>query len=534
MRLVIDGIVVNPQPEHRILDLVRQVGLDAEELSMRPVAAQIAGEVFNLNDIPVCTKEVEEERSSIRRAIEKSNGVIQLLRYRDPRGMEVYTRTAQFVLFLAIHKVYPDATVHRNCTIGSALAVDISEVDNLNISLIKDQFKALVQQDLPFTPKHMTTVYPNCFYGEMLPSAGYLTVWDILPAEGGLLFLYPDNSNPARIATYTHIPQYIQINRESRQWCQLMGCETILDLNAMTRRGKLRELIRVNEALHENRYAQIADEICQRNAKIVLLAGPSASGKTTSAHRLATQLRVHGKKPIRISLDDYYIDRDQIQPDMDGILDLEHINTIDIALFHKQLKSMLLGEKVELPVFDFVSGKRQWYGHIMKTTPSTIIIVEGLHALNPLLLPKEIDNRIVYRFYVSALLPLNLDAYNRIPSNLLRLLRRIIRDYESRGASVASTIGMWDSVRRGEHRWIFPYQETADAIFNSSTLYELAVLKRHIFPLLKTVPPEDTCYELLHTIESILNCVLEGDVDDEIPPTSLMREFIGGSTFYRE
>lgn len=566
MTLIIDGIMVIPKPEQSILDLVRQAGLDDPMLSGRPLAAKIAGEVFSLNYKPIRAKDVEEDRISIRRAMEASNGAIQLLRYQDPAGRDVYMRTVQFVLFLAIYKVYPKVTARMNCTVGSALSVDLCGADNIDVELIKEQFAKLVQEDIPFIRKRTTTDlaiedyrrrgnydksrllswrtesyfdqyhygdFADYFYGEMAPSAGYLSVWEILPTEGGLLFIYPDSSNPDRVAPYTHMPNFIQVNRESKQWCQLMECETVADLNDLTRHGKLRELIRVNEALHEKRYAQIADEICRRNAQIVMLAGPSSSGKTTSANRLATQLRVHGKKPILMSLDDYYLNREQIHPGPDGTVDLEHINTIDVSLFCSHLKALLQGEAVEIPSYDFISGKRRWCGHVLKITNETVIIVEGLHALNPKLLPDNIDIRKIYKFYVSALLPLNLDDHNRISSSLLRLLRRTVRDYETRGSTVEKTMAMWDSVRRGEHRWIFPYQETADVIFNSSTIYELAVLKRHIYPLLKTVQPEDGCYEQVRALVKILNYVLEADVEDEIPPTSLVREFIGGNTFYK-
>ena len=232
-----------------------------------------------------------------------------------------------------------------------------------------------------------------------------------------------------------------------------------------------------------------------------------------------------------MSLDDYYLDRDKIKPGPDGKLDLEHINTIDTKLFRMHLKLLLSGEKVELPTFDFVTGKRQWNGRWMKLQEKTVIIVEGLHALNPLLLPDDVQD--VFRLYVSPLLPLNLDDHNRIPTSLLRLLRRTVRDFETRGSSVQRTMSMWPSVRRGEMRWIFPFQEKADVIFNSSTLYELAVLKKHIYPLLVQIQPEESCYEQVRSLVKILNYVKEADVDDEIPPTSLVREFIGGNSFYR-
>jgi uridine kinase len=286
--------------------------------------------------------------------------------------------------------------------------------------------------------------------------------------------------------------------------------------------------------LHEKRFSQIADMICSRGAKAVMLAGPSSSGKTTSANRLATQLRVHGKKPILMSLDDYYLDRDLIAPGPDGKIDYEHINTIDTKLFGAHLGALLAGEEVELPSFNFTTGKREWTGHKLSLDERTVIIVEGLHGLNPVLLPPELDKNAVFRLYVTPLLPLNLDDHNRIPSSYLRLLRRTVRDYATRNSSVARTLSMWDSVRRGEERWIFPYQENADVIFNSSTLYELAVIKKSIFPLLDAVQPEEEYYDEVRAMVKILNFVHEADVDDEIPPTSIVREFIGGNTFYKK
>ncbi len=310
-------------------------------------------------------------------------------------------------------------------------------------------------------------------------------------------------------------------------------CATIEDLNKLVISGELRPLIRYEEARHEKQFCRIAEDICRKGAVAVMLSGPSSSGKTTSANRLATQLWVHGKKPVLLSLDDYYIDRDRIPPGPDGKLDLEHINAIDTALFARNLKDVLTGKQVQIPRFNFKTGKREWNGHFLQLQTDSVIIVEGLHALNPVLLPETLDPKQVFRMYVSPLLALNLDDQNRIPSSYLRLLRRIVRDYESRGTSVQRTIAMWDSVRRGEERWIFPYQENADVIFNSGTLYELAVLKKHIFPLLTAVQPEDETYDEVCAIIRILNLVREADVDDEIPPTSLVREFIGGNTFYR-
>ena len=567
MGLYIDGLNIQAEPGKSLRQLSEELGFTGQDFSTRPIAAKIAGEIFNLNYIPVRNETEGLDRPSIRRAMTASNGQVQLLRYTDPAGKDVYSRTAQFVLFLAIHQLWPRATAKMDCTLGPALYVEVLGEDSFDPAILKQQVEKLVSQDIPLIRRRISTQeaidqytkqgdldkarllhwrtepffdqytyedFADYYYGELAPSTGYLQVWDILPEEGGFLFIYPDDQNPSHVAAYQQMPKFQSVSQEGERWCQLMGCETVADLNALVESDKIRSLIRVNEALHEKRYSQIADMICARGAQVVMLAGPSSSGKTTSANRLATQLQVHGKKPVLMSLDDYYIDRDKIAPGPDGKLDLEHINTIDTRLFRENLKDLLAGKPVEIPTFSFLTGRRQWNGHIMQLTRDTVVIVEGLHGLNPSLLPEGVPSDKIFRMYVSPLIPLNLDNHNRIPTSLLRLLRRIVRDYESRGSSVERTMSMWDSVRRGEKRWIFPYQENADVIFNSSTLYELAVLKKHIFPLLTAVQPEESCYDEVRGIVKILNYIKEADVDDEIPPTSLVREFIGGNTFYRK
>lgn len=565
MKLRIDGKSVTAKPGQSLLELVKQLGYDSSLLSCRPLAAKIAGEVFNLNYVPVRQKDVQQDRPSIRRAMAASGGEVTLLRYIDPTGKDVYSRTAQFVLFLALRKLYPNVRSKMGCTVGKALYIEVRTPD-FSASALKAEVKKLVEQDIPLLRRRMPTAdaiarykaqgqtdkasllscrtrdyfdeyycgdFSDYYYGELAPSTGFLQVWDILPANGGFFFLYPDDAYPDVVAQYEEMPRFLSVSTEGERWCELMECETVADLNELTRNGKIRELIRVNEALHEKRFSQVADMVCQRGAKAVMLAGPSSSGKTTSGNRLATQLRVHGKKPILLSLDDYYIDRDKIAPGPDGKLDLEHINTIDTELFREHLELLLSGNAVERPVFNFKTGRREFHGEMLQLAENSVIIVEGLHALNPVLLPEKLDKYLVFRLYVSPLLPLNLDDHNRIPTSLLRLLRRTVRDFEARGASVQRTMQMWDSVRRGEKRWIFPFQEKADVIFNSSTLYELAVLKKHIFPLLDAVPPEDSCYEQVRALVKILNYVVEADVENEIPPTSIVREFIGGNVFYQ-
>jgi len=566
MELVIDGYRVTVQPGQSLLDAVKKLGLLTGRLSSDPLAAKIAGEVFTLNYIPVRQQEADPEQPSMRRAMAASGGVVSLLRYSDPTGKDAYTRTAQFVLFLALEQLWPGARAKMDCTIGSGLYVRVRNAEDFSAARLKERVQYLVSEDIPlrrcrwrtedairyfaekgqedkaallrWRPLNHFDVYTHgdfadYYYGELAPSTGFLRVWDIREAKDGFLFIFPDDSQPDHIADYQEMPNFFAVCTEGEHWCELMQCATVADLNHLVESDRIRDLIRVNEALHEKRYSQVADMICQRKAQAVMLAGPSSSGKTTSANRLATQLKVHGKKPVLLSLDDYYIDRDLIPPGPDGKLDFEHINTIDTDLFGKHLVRLLAGESVEIPTFHFKTGKRQYNGHVLRLEDESVIIVEGLHGLNPVLLPPELDRNRVFRMYVSPLLPLNLDDHNRIPTSMLRLLRRIVRDYETRGTSVEGTIAMWDSVRRGEKLWIFPFQESADVIFNSSTLYELAVLKKHIFPLLTQVPPEEPCYDSVQAIVKILNFVKQADVDDEIPPTSLVREFIGGNAFYR-
>ncbi|MBQ4600267.1 MAG: nucleoside kinase [Oscillospiraceae bacterium] len=566
MKLTIDGREITARAGQSLLDMVKELGMITGKLSADPLAAKIAGEVFTLNYIPVREKDIQPERESIRKAMAASNGVVQLLRYCDPTGKDAYTRTVQFVLFLALQQLWPDAASQMNCTVGAGLYIKVTGAEDFSAEKLKRQVERIVEQDIPLLRCRISTAeaveyytrqgqddkarllvyrqvptldvyrhgdFADYFYGEMAPSTGFLRVWDIIDAPEGFMFIFPDDLEPDRVAAYREMPNFFAVYTEGKQWGELMECETVADLNELVDSGRIRELIRVNEALHEKRFSQVADTVCQRSAKAVMLAGPSSSGKTTSANRLATQLRVHGKKPVLMSLDDYYIDRDLIDPGPDGKIDFEHIDTIDTALFGQHLAELLAGQEVELPSFNFHNGKREWRGHKLRLHDDSVIIVEGLHALNPVLLPEGLDRELVFRLYVSPLLALNLDDHNRIPSSYLRLLRRTVRDYETRNSSVQRTLSMWDSVRRGEKRWIFPFQENADMIFNSSTLYELAVLKKHIFPLLVAVQPEDEYYDEVRAMVKILNFVHEADVDDEIPPTSLVREFIGGNSFYR-
>ena len=341
MQLNIDGKIIQAEPEQSLKALVAKLGLDAPKLSQRPLAARIAGEVFTLNYIPLREKDGEGDRPSMRRAMAASGGNIKLLRYGDSAGKEVYIRTAQFLMFLAFQQLWPKARAVVGCTLGSSVYVTVEGAENFSAERLKKHIQELVARDIPLLRRRVSREeaiaryaamgrqdkarllswrslpycseythgdYTDSFFGEMAPSTGYLTVWDVLSADGGFLFVFPDDLDPARLAKLSPMPQFFSVFSEGERWCRLMECQNAADLNDLTVSGRIRELIRVNEALHEKRFAQAADLVSSRGARVVLLAGPSSSGKTTSAHRLATQLRVYGKKPVLMSLDDYYID----------------------------------------------------------------------------------------------------------------------------------------------------------------------------------------------------------------------------------
>lgn len=331
MQLKIDGVYTEPKADETLAQLVQQLGLGQKSLAERPLAAKIAGEVFTLNYVPVRQKDVLQERSSMRRAMEASGGEVSLLRYGDDAGKDVYIRTAQFVIFLAISQLWPQARAMMSCTLGSSVFISVTGEADFDVERLKERVAELIKQDIPLIRRRVPLQqaidrfrengqedkarllswrkadyfdeyaygsFSDYYYGEMAPSTGYLTVYRILPAPGGFLFVYPDDQNPDTTAPVPEMPHFFSVFSEGERWCELMECATAADLNELTESGKIRELIRVNEALHEKRFSQVADMVCQREAKVVMLAGPSSSGKTTSANRLATQLRVHGKKPI--------------------------------------------------------------------------------------------------------------------------------------------------------------------------------------------------------------------------------------------
>lgn len=570
MQLIIDGIPAEVNAGERLLDIVRRLGLDSADLKTRPLAANIAGETFTLNYVPLREEQASaNQRVTLRRAMRAGNGTVSLLRYDSARGNRVYERTMLFVFLLAMRELYPKTRVRINYAVGAGLFASVGEgmrLSQQDVDRIKKAMHEIVKADLTLERKRVDIDdaidffsadgqedkvrllkyrqfsffdvyrqddYVDYFYGEMAPSTGYASVFDLQAQKGGLLLIRPSAEDPNKPAKHVSLPRLSSVFSESEEWGNLMHCGVVADLNDMVLSGEVRTLIRVNEALHEKRFAQLADEIIGRGARAVLIAGPSSSGKTTSANRLCTQLRVHGKTPILVSLDNYYLNRDQLKPGPDGTVDLEDIATLDIPQFQEDLTRLLKGEEVELPLFDFVTQHRCEKGIKLRVTENTPLVIEGLHGLNPHLLPEAVDKKLIFRLYVSALTTLNLDDHNRVPTTYLRLLRRMVRDHETRGASVERTLSMWDSVRAGEEKWIFPFQEDADAIFNTTLIYEPAVLKKHIFPLLSAVQPESVYYDEARSIVKFLNYFVEANVEDEIPPTSILREFIGGNTFYR-
>lgn len=550
MKLTLDGRACEIERGESILDAVKRLDMDNVSLAKRPLAAKIGGEVFSLRYTPF--RDVD----------------IKLIRYNEDMGRRVYERTLQFVLISAVRRLFHDAQVDVRYTLGSGLYIGIEKEPQLSeadVLKMESEMRRIIRAALPLTRKRLSIQealtlfegdgqkdkaqllkwrkfsyfdiyrlegYADYFYGEMAPGTDYVDVFRLKYVDEAVIMLMPRGDEPDVPSDYAETRKLAAVFRQSDRWDKLMSCETVNDLNTRVQNGSIRELVRVNEALHEKSYANIADQIVESNARAVMLAGPSSSGKTTSANRIATQLRVLGLDPIMLSLDNYYIDRDKIAPDEKGEIDLEHINTLDIPRFRHDLSLLVQGREAEVPLFNFNKGRRETAGTLLKLGDDQPLIIEGIHGLNPMLIPEDINENRLFRVYVSALTTLNVDNHNRIRTTDMRLLRRMVRDHHTRGASVEQTIAMWPSVRRGEEKWIFPFQENADVFFNTTLVYELAVLKKYVYPLLTEVAQESDAYSASREIVKFLNYVLDAGVEDEIPPTSVLREFIGGNTFY--
>lgn len=553
MQLTVNGTVCPVEQGQTILEVIKANGLWSDEAGRRPLAARLGGEIFSLGYKPI------------------HDASITLLSYADEEGRRVYERTLQFVLIMCVRRLFPEARVIVRYSLSHGLYITIEkspEFSEADMAQLDAEMRRAVSLDLPFERRRMSigdalkfyeedgqldkarllkwrrfsyfdvyrcpgySDYTDYFYGEMAPSTGFVSVFALQYLKGGLVMLQPDKAEPQKPMAYVDSPKMREVFRRSDSWGRLMTCSTANELNNRVQNGTVRELIRVNEALHEKMYAYTADRIIERGARAIMIAGPSSSGKTTSANRIATQLRAEGLDPIMISLDNYYADRELCPRDENGELDFEHIEALDIKRFNHDLKLLMAGEECETPVFDFVTGKPKKEGRVMRCLPDQPLIIEGIHGLNPAMIGDEIDQSKLFRVYVSALTTINLDDHNRVRTTDLRILRRLVRDYETRGASMERTLSMWASVRRGESRWIFPYQEQADVILNTTLHYEPCIMKKHVYPLLLTVPPESEYYCMARSIVKYLNYFLEADCEDEIPPTSVLREFIGGNTFY--
>ena len=343
----------------------------------------------------------------------------------------------------------------------------------------------------------------------------------------------PKRKKHDEAAPFKDLPKLWRIYQETAQWNRILNCENAADLNEMIVGHRLREFIRVNEALQERKIQSIADQFIASGARLILVAGPSSSGKTTFSHRLSIALKVQGLRPVKVSLDDYYRNRDDLPLEPDGSVDLERIETLDTDLISEHLRRLMDGETVDMPTYDFHRGMRSEKTHPFHVEKGQPIIIEGIHGLNERL-TEGVDSKLKFKIYISALTMLNLDDHNRIRTTDARLLRRIVRDQQFRGTAPEQTMAMWDSVRRGEENYIFPYQEEADVMINSSLTYELSIMKKYAYPALCAIAPSSPHYTLARRLVKVLNYIQTADVEDEIPVNSLLREFIGGCCFYRE
>lgn len=491
---------------------------------------------------------------------------VEFLSLRHPSALRAYTRSLFFVLCKAVHDLYGTGHVVINVPVSNGYHCDLHighQVTDADVAAIRKRMQEIVAADIPIHRHQATTEdairmfremgtvskvklleglgslyttyyeidgYADYYYGSMLTNTGQLTLFGVEPYFGGILLRVPSPQDPSRLGELVRQDKMFDIFMEHHHWQDILGISTIGDLNKAVEEGKSNGLIQLSEALQEKKIAQIADEIAKRkNVKMVLIAGPSSSGKTTTCKRLSVQLAVNGIHPIGISLDDYFVNREQTPRDETGDYDYEHLHALNIPLLNEQMNALFRGEEVELPRYNFQMGRSEKSGRRLRLQGNEVLVLEGIHALNPEL-TASIPNDQIFRVYASALTTILLDTHNYIPTTDNRLLRRIVRDYKYRGVSACDTIRRWPSVRRGENRWIFPYQENADAMFNSAMLFELAVLKNQALPLLEQVPENCEEYAEAYRLMKFLRYI-HTIKEDQIPPTSLLREFLGGSSF---
>ncbi len=494
---------------------------------------------------------------------------VDFLTLADNTGHKTYNRTAILIFMKAVHEVVGADKIERikvEFSIGNGLYCskkgDFEVTDEL-VAKVKAKMQEYIDKDLYvmkrsysldeakriFAEQNMpdkvklfkyrgsSTVnvynldgYMDYYYGYMLPSTGYVKHFDLQKYDDGFMLILPERKNPNTISEFKPLPKLYNAMSVASEWGEKLGVDTVADLNDAIRAGKFGELVLVQEALQERRISEIASDIVARGGvKFVMIAGPTSSGKTSFSHRLSIQLRTHGLMPHAIGVDDYYVDREKTPLQPNGDYDFECLEAIDIKQFNEDMLRLLDGERVELPTFNFVTGKREYKGNFKQLGPDDVLVIEGIHGLNDKMsyaLPADSK----YKIYISALTSLNIDEHNRIPTTDGRLLRRLVRDARTRGATAKRTIGMWDAVRKGEEENIFPFQESADATFNSALIYELAVLKQYAEPLLYSIERGEPEYFEAVRLLKFLSYFLGVDTQG-LPNNSIVREFVGGSCF---
>ncbi len=492
---------------------------------------------------------------------------IEFIDITNPDGMRMYIRSLSFLLYYAIEKLMPRTKLRVEHSVSKGVYCELDGEEEITfdqITAINAYMRNIVNQNLPFqytekeTDKVITVFKDNgfedkigllkskgqnyssyyqlgdcagSFYGYLVPSTGYLKVFDVNKYYNGLLLQIPKRFEPENVEELVIQNKMFEIFQEYSHWNKVLDVTNIHNLNLQQKKDSAERLIKVSEAFHEKKIGHIADMISDRKDKvrIILISGPSSSGKTTFSKRLAIQLMVSGLKPQTLSLDNYFVDREHTPLDENGDYDFEALEALDIDQFNQDLSLLLKGEEVELPIFSFETGKRFYDGTKTKLNPDDILVIEGIHGLNPEL-TRSIPDSFKFKIYVSALTSINIDDHNRIPTTDNRLIRRIVRDYKYRNYSAEETLARWQSVRRGEDKHIFPYQEEADVMFNTALLYELAVLKQHVEPILLEVPHNKPEYAEANRLLYFFS-YFKPIAEKNIPPTSIIREFLGGSSF---
>ena len=494
---------------------------------------------------------------------------IELLTTADPAGMLTYKRSATLILLKSVYDCVPREKIDKfkvEFSLDKGYFCTLKGSEVLTPGLIKQieaRMREIVALDLPIEKMSIGTDeaveqfgrhgmhdkeklfryrrnskvniysldgFKDYYYGYMVPSTGYIKYFELYPYDDGLAIQFPERSKPDVVPEFKPQHKVYSVLKESSQWSEMLGVETVGDLNEIIADGKINELVLVQEALMEKKISDIAQRISEdRSKKFIMIAGPSSSGKTTTSFRLSIQLRAHGMVPHQISLDNYFVNREFTPVDEDGNYNFECLEALDIKQFNEDMTNLLNGKRVEIPSFNFKTGKREYNGDYKELGPNDVLVIEGIHGLNDKLsysLPKESK----FKMYLSALTQLNVDEHNRIPTTDGRLIRRMVRDARTRGTSAQKTIAMWQSVRRGEEQYIFPFQEDADVIFNSASIYELAVLKQYAEPLLFGIKPDEPEYLEAKRLLKFLDYFL-GVTPDCIPINSITREFVGGSCF---